>query len=342
MNEYGSGNQNQRPDIPQITPAMIKKIIIGVIVVAILALGSSMFYVVEEFEHAAILTFGKLTFTEETSGLKFKAPYPIQRVIKVPAQLIQELEIGFIERNGQIVVVEEEALMITGDENIVHADAIVEWRISDVYKFLYNIDNGEEFLRNAVSASIRSVIGSTNLDFAITDGKTEIEARATEELLALMEDYDTGIHVNALRFQDIEPPAGEVEQAFRDVTNAREEQNTRVNRARQYSNERIPVARGEAQALIEAAEASKESRILAATGDVARFNAIYEEYLNNPVVTESRLILEAIEQVLPNAQIIITNGSGDTVQYLPLNELMRGSQSGSGSAGSQQSGGNSQ
>ncbi len=327
MSGYGN---NQRPEMPEITPAMIKKIIIGIVVVLILALGSSMFYTVQEEEHAAILTFG--AFTEEVvdAGLKFKAPFPFQRVIKVPAKLTQRIEIGYrTAANGSVIPVEEEALMITGDENIVHADAIVEWRIGNVKDFLYNISDGELFLRNAATASIRAVIGSTNLDFAITDGKTEIEARVTEQLLELQERYNTGIHVIALRFQDIEPPSGEVQAAFKDVTNAREEQNTKVNVARRYENERIPVARGEAQALIEGAEATKEGRIFSATGDVAQFNAIYTEYLNNPVITESRLVMETLEQIYPNAQIFITSSNGDTVQYLPLNELMRGSQGGS-------------
>jgi membrane protease subunit HflK len=320
MSEYEG---NRRSDMPEITPAMIKKIIIGIIIALLLAIGYSMFYTVEESEQAAILTFGSYTSTTEDAGLHFKMPYPIQKVVKVPANITQEIEIGFNEVNGQVVINEEEALMITGDENIVHADAIIEWKISNIPDFLYNIENGEQFLRNAATASIRSVIGSTNLDYAITEGKTEIEALVTEELLQLQEDYKTGIHVIALRFQDIQPPSGEVEQAFKDVTNAREEQNTKINNARKYENERIPVARGEAQALIEDAEAKKEARIFTAQGDVARFNAIYEEYQKNPAVTESRLIIETLEQILPNAQIFITSGDGDTVQYLPLNELMR-------------------
>lgn len=332
MSEYGSSNQ--RPDMPEITPAMIKKVIIGIVVILVLALGFSMFYTIEEQEQAAVLTFGEYTITTEEAGLHFKWPFPIQKIVKVPANLTQKIEIGFNEVNGQAVINEEEALMITGDENIVHADAIVEWRISNIPAYLYNIEDGEEFLRNAATASIRAVIGSTNLDYAITEGKTEIEALVTEELLQLQLDYQTGIHVIALRFQDIQPPSGEVEQAFKDVTNAREEQNTKINNARKYQNERIPVARGEAQALLEQAEAKKEARIFTAQGDVARFNAIYSEYQKNPAVTESRLIIETLEQILPNAQIFITSGDGDTVQYLPLNELMRNNSS--------QQGGNTQ
>jgi membrane protease subunit HflK len=312
-----------------IPPGIVKKVLIGILLLAIIAAGVSMVYTIQEQEHAAILTFGKLTEEKVEAGLHFKAPYPIQKVVKVPAKLTQKIEIGFrTGPNGVIYSNEEEALMITGDENIVHADAIVEWRIANVKDYLYNISNGEEFLRNATISSIRSVIGSTNLDFAITEGKTEIEARATALLLQLQDDYKSGIHVIALRFQDIEPPSGEVQEAFRDVTNAREEQNTKVNVARRYANERIPVARGEAQALLEGAEAIKQGRIFSATGDVAKFNAIYAEFLNNPEITEFRLVMETLEQIYPNARIFITNENGDVVPYLPLNELLKSSQGG--------------
>lgn len=321
VSQYGGG-QYQKPDFPEITPAMIRKIIIGIIVVAVLVLGSSMFYTVQEQEHAAVLTFGKFTSETVEAGLYFKAPYPFQKIVKVPAKLTQRIEIGYTERNGQVIVNEEEALMITGDENIVHADAVVEWKISNVRNYLYNIEHGEEILRNAASSAIRHVIGSQTLDYAITDGKTVIQGLVTQELMNLQEAYETGIQIIEVKFQDIEPPSGEVGDAFRDVTNAREEQNTKINNARRYENERIPVARGEAQALIEQAEATKEARIFRAQGEVARFKAIAAEYAKNPDVTETRLILETLETILPNAQIFITSGSGETVNYLPLNELM--------------------
>ena len=320
----GFESSYQKPNVPEITPATIKKVVIGIVVIVALIFGFSMFYTVQEEEHAAIITFGEYTGEQTEAGLYFKAPYPIQKIVKVPAKLTQKINIGFREDDkGTIQVIEEEALMITGDENIVHADAIVEWKISNVHRYLYNIGDGESFLRNSATSAIRSVIGSQTLDYAITDGKTEIQALVTEQLKQLQLDYETGIHIIEVKFQDIEPPSGEVEQAFRDVTNAREEQNTKVNNARKYENEKIPVARGEAQALIENAEAIKRARIFTAQGDVARFNAIYGEYKKNPAVTESRLIIETLEQILPNAQIFITDGNGDTVNYLPLNELMK-------------------
>lgn len=321
-------DSRQRPDLPQLSPKMIKYIIIAAIALLLLLWGSTMFYTVEEHEKAAVLTFGKYTKTVEEAGLHFKLPSPIEEVVLVPAKIVQRMEIGYREERGQTVIVEDEAYMITGDENIVSADAVVEWQITDVEKYLFNIDNAEQFLRNTAVGAIRSIIGSTQLDFAITEGKAVIQQQAKELLIDTLSKYETGIFVVDLKFQDIEPPPGEVASAFAQVTNAREEKNTKINEANEYRNERIPKARGEAQALIEKAEAQKQSRILNAMGDVAQFNAIYEEYANNPAVTRERLVLETLEKILPNAKIFITDSSGNTVNYLPLNELMKNSRTG--------------
>lgn len=309
---------------PELKPATVKKIVIGIAaVILIIFIGTSSFYTVQEQERAAILTFGKYT-GESSAGLHFKWPYPIQQTITVPAELTQRIYIGYRQEGSKpMVEVEDEAMMITGDENIVSADAVVQWKISSIHDYLYNISDAEQFLRNAASSSIRAVIGSEKLDYAITDGKTVIQDKVREKLVELQTKYKTGIQIIDIKFQDIEPPSGQVAEAFREVTNAREEKNTKINNAAKYENDRIPKARGEAQALLENAEGEKKSRILNAEGDVAKFNAIFGEYKNNPNVTQSRLVLETLEKILPNAKIFITNSNSDTVNYLPLNELLR-------------------
>ena len=313
---------------PSLPPGLVKKIVIGAVVAVLLIFGFSMFYTVEEGQKAAVITFGKFTH-EETAGLHFKFPYPIQKVEILEADIVQRMYIGYRDNGGgNITTVEEEAMMITGDENIISADAAVEWTITNIEDYLFNIENPEQVLRNSAIAAIRSVIGANKLDFAITEGKTQIQGEVRERLIEMMDEYETGILIRDVKFQDIEPPAGDVSQAFREVTNAREEKNTKINNANKYSNDVIPKARGEAQALIEQAEAQKKSRVLNAEGDVAQFNAIYNEFAKNPEVTQKRLILETLEQVLPGAKIIITNSGGETVNYLPLNELLKSSSSG--------------
>ena len=341
MEVYEGGNQQGQKRPPSLPPGLVKKLIIGIIAVVIVLFGFSMFYTLEETEKAMILTFGKYTGEESEAGLKFKLPYPIQQVEIYPAYLTQEVQIGYRENEpGQIDVVENESLMITGDENLISVDAVVEWNVADLRDFFYNIDDPEQFIRNAATSAIRSAIGENRLDYAITDGKAEIQGQVMERLLEMMDKYESGIHVVSFKFQDIEPPSGEVQQAFKEVTNAREEKNTKINQANQYVNQKLPVARGEAQAMLEHAEGEKQRRILNAQGDVANFNALYEAYVSNPDVTESRLILETLEKILPGAKIVITNNQGDVVNYLPLNELMRGSGS-SGTGGSGSSSGSS-
>lgn len=322
FNNQGNGQQPPQRQMPELKPGTVKKAVIGLIAaVAVIYLGSSSFYTVQEQERAAVLTFGEYR-KETTAGLQFKWPYPIQEVKIVPAELTQRIHIGYRMDGGTETVIEEESMMITGDENIVSADAVVQWKISNVHDYLFNIDDAETFLRNSASSSIRAVIGSERLDYAITEGKTVIQDKVREKLIELMNHYQTGIQIIDIKFQDIEPPSGQVAEAFREVTNAREEKNTKVNNAKKYENDIIPKARGEAQALLERAEGEKQSRILNAQGDVAQFNAIFAEYSNNANVTENRLILETLEEIMPGAKIVITNSSGDTVNYLPLNELM--------------------
>ncbi|HIW35315.1 MAG TPA: FtsH protease activity modulator HflK, partial [Candidatus Paenibacillus intestinavium] len=290
LNFENGNNENhteQRKDISW-NPKVVSKSVIGIcIAIILLYIGMTSFYTVEERERAVILTFGKIT-DEATSGLHFKLPYPIQDVKIVPAEMTQYITIGYRESANGDIVDESEAMMITGDENIVSADAVITWKIGNIKNYLTNIDDHETFLRNSAIASIRSVMGAQKLDYAITDGKTVIQELAREQLMKLQEKYETGIIVIDLKFQDIEPPDGQVAEAFRAVTNAREEKNTKINNATKYENDRIPKARGEAQALIELAEAEKASRILNAQGDVAKFNAIYAEYNNNKDITESR------------------------------------------------------
>ncbi|WP_313996576.1 FtsH protease activity modulator HflK [uncultured Paenibacillus sp.] len=326
MEVYQGGKTGDTHRVPQLPKNFWRNAVIGAAGLIVLWIGSTVFYTVQEQEQAAILTFGKYTATQEDPGLHFKLPSPVQRVVKVPANLTQKIQIGYREDDGgQVTPVEEEALMITGDENIVSADAVVEWKIANVRDYLYNIEDPEQFLRNSASAAIRSVMGSTKLDFAITDGKTVIQTEVKTKLEEIQTKYRTGIQIIDLKFQDIEPPEGQVQQAFKEVTNAREEKNTKINQAQKYVNDRLPKARGEAQALIEKAEAEKKSRILNAEGDVAKFNAVYNEYIKNPAVTADRLILETLERVLPNAKVIVTDGSGDTVNYLPLDGFLKNS-----------------
>lgn len=274
-------------------------------------------YTVDQSEQAVIMTFGKVEEGISEPGLHFKMPWPIQTVETMSKETFS-LQFGYEEKDGEIVEFTNDTKMITGDENIVLADMVVMWKISEPGKYLFNSDDPQAVLYNATSASLRSIIGSTQIDEALTSGKAQIEVEVFDLLTSLMETYDIGISITSVNLQDVELPNEEVRKAFTDVTDAREMENTKNNEAKRYQNQRMNEAEGEKDAIISKAEGEKAERIESARGDVAKFNSLYKEYVNAPELTRKRLILETMEEVLPYAEIYIMNDDGNTMKYFPL------------------------
>jgi modulator of FtsH protease HflK len=283
-------------------------------------LGFTTWYTVDESEQAVIITFGDVEEGIHEPGLHFKLPWPIQQVKKLSKETFS-LQFGYKEKDGKIKEFPDETKMITGDENIVLADLVVQWKIIDPGKYLFNSEDPQQVLYNATSSALRSVIGSTKIDDALTSGKAEIEARVRELLTTLIEKYDIGISILAVKLQDVELPNEEVRKAFTNVTDARETMNTKINEANKYRNKRTKEAEGERDALISQAQGDRAARIEKAKGDVAKFNALYAEYKSSPDITKNRLILETIEQVLPGAEIYIMKDDGGTIKYLPIRPI---------------------
>ncbi|MFT4415138.1 FtsH protease activity modulator HflK [Fredinandcohnia humi] len=294
----------------------------------VLILGTVVFtswYTVDESEQAIILTFGKADEGITEPGLHFKMPWPIQDVEKLPKTTFS-LQFGYDQKDGEITDIPKDTKMITGDENIVLADLVVQWQITDPSKFLFNSEDPEQILYNSTSASLRSIIGSSAIDDALTSGKAEIEAEVRDLLTTLLEKYDVGIAVTAVKLQDVELPNEEVRKAFTNVTDARETMNTKINEANKYRNQKMNEAQGEKEALISRAEGDKAARIEIARGDVATFNALYNEYAKNPEITRKRLILETLDEVLPNTEIYIMKDDGNTMKYLPIRQIEKQAQ----------------
>ncbi|UII55147.1 FtsH protease activity modulator HflK [Cytobacillus spongiae] len=277
-------------------------------------------YTVDESEQAVILTFGEVEDGITEPGLHFKLPWPIQSVEKLSKETFS-LQFGYEQADGEIKDFPDETKMITGDENIVLADLVVQWKITNPSKYLYNADSPKEILYDATSASLRSIIGSSKIDDALTSGKAEIEAQVRDLLSELVDKYDIGISILAVKLQDVELPNEEVRKAFTNVTDARETMNTKINEAKKYRNKRTNEAQGEKDAMISQAQGDKAARIETARGDVAVFNKLYEEYRKSPDITKQRLVLETIEQVLPGAEIYIMNDDGNTLKYFPIRPL---------------------
>lgn len=285
----------------------------------LLLIAFTTWYTVDESDQAVVISFGQAGAPVTESGLHFKMPWPIQKV-EILSKETYSIHFGYKQdKSGEIV--DKETKMITGDEYIVLTDLTVQWRIVDPKKYLFNSQEPIEILRDSASASIRSVIGSSTIDAALTDGKAEIEAKTRDLLTSLMDNYDIGIAIQGVKLQDVELPNAEVRAAFTAVTDARETKNTKINEAKKYENQKKKEAQGERDAIQSQAKGKKTARIEQARGDVALFNDLYAEYAKSKTITRDRLIIETLEQVLPKANLYIMNDSGETMKYLPLQQL---------------------
>ena len=277
-------------------------------------------YMVGPDEIGVVRTFGEYTRVSQ-SGLNYHFPYPIEQVNTPAVTEVKRIEIGFRTlRNGQYRSVEKESLMLTGDENIVDAEMIVQYKIKDPVKYLFNIVEPELTVRQAAEASLRTVVGRNKIDETLTTGKFKIQEETKIQLQLILDKYDSGIHVVAVQLQDVSPPK-EVIGAFKDVASAKEDKNRMVNQAEGYRNNVIPKARGEAEAMIRDAEGFKQARIKRSEGDAAKFTTILKEYRKAKSITQKRLYLETMERVLPNIEKIIIpdKNSGNMLNLLNLN-----------------------
>ncbi|SVA41435.1 uncharacterized protein METZ01_LOCUS94289 [marine metagenome] len=277
-------------------------------------------YIVGPDEVGVVQTFGKYSRAAQ-SGLNYHFPYPIETVSTPKVTEVKRIEIGFrTVGNKQYQTVERESLMLTGDENIVDAEMIVQYRIKDPVAYTFNFIEPELTVREASEASLRTVVGRHNIDEALTSGKFMIQEETKELVQSILDKYSTGILVVAVQLQDVSPPE-QVIAAFKDVASAKEDKNRMVNQAEGYRNDVIPKARGEAQARIREAEGYKQARIARAEGDVAKFSAILKEYRKAKGVTETRMYLETVEEVLQNKEKIIVpdgEGGGNLINLLNL------------------------
>jgi len=294
----------------------VTPVIIGLIVLW-LATG---IYIVGPDEVGVVRTFGKFTRVVQ-SGLNWKFPAPIEVVNTPKVTEVKRIEIGFRTlKNGQYRTVEKESLMLTGDENIVDAEMIVQYKIKDPVAYLFKIVGPELTVREAAEASLRTVVGRNKIDETLTTGKFTIQEETKSQLQLILDKYNSGIHVVAVQLQDVSPPK-EVIGAFKDVASAKEDKNRMINQAEGYRNDVIPKARGEGEAMIRDAEGFKESRIKRAEGDATKFTTILKEYRKAKSITEKRLYLETMEKVLPDIEKIVVpdKDSGNMLNLLNLN-----------------------
>jgi len=281
-------------------------IVIGLAIIVGLATLSSAYYQVEPDEVALVTRFGRYVRTSEP-GPHTKFPFGIERVQKVPVQRQLKQEFGFrtvragiqssFERDERTA---GEATMLTGDLNVATVGWIVQYKISDPYKYLFKLRDVDETFRLMAEATMRSVVGDHSVTELLTVGREAIAAKAKELLAELCHRYDNGISVQQLVLQDVDPPEP-VKPSFNDVNQAIQERERSINEAWAEYNREIPRARGLAEQKIEAAEGYAVDRVNRAKGDAQRFVAVEEQYRKAPEVTRTRLYLETMSAVLPLA-----------------------------------------
>lgn len=295
-------------------------LLIGAALVAVLLFTS--FYTVEPEEVGVVMRFGRFIDTTDP-GLHLKIPFGIDQVILVPVQRQLKQEFGFRTVasgvRSQFRAVPDEALMLTGDLNAAVVEWVVQYRIIDPERYLFRVRGVDDTLRDLSEAVMREVVGDRTVNEVVTIGRQEIADLVEQQLQAVCDQYETGIAIDQVVLQDVNPPDA-VKASFNEVNEAEQERETLINQAQQAYNDRIPNARGQAQRTIEEARGYALNRVNRAEGEAVRFEALYRAYASAPEVTRRRMYLETMTEVVPKAgrKLVIDD---DLESVLPLLNL---------------------
>jgi len=310
---------NLPPDVKKFLGNL--RLIVLILVVVILVWNG--FFQIDPEEVGVITRFGKYTRKVEP-GLNFKVPL-IEKVYKVPVERQQKLEFGFRTTRSSVrsetsrAGTKDESLMLTGDLNLADVEWVVQFRVEDPFNLLFKVRNPETTLRDISEAAMRQVVGDRTVNEVLTVGRTEIANKLEELMQNLCREYSLGIKIDQVVLQDVNPP-DPVKGAFNAVNEAQQEKETLINQAKSEYNKVIPKARGQAKETIQKAEGYATERVNNSKGEVARFNALYKEYIKAPEVTRRRIYLETMESVIPKlGNKIITDQKGNNI--LPLLQM---------------------
>lgn len=306
------------------------KLVVPILLVAWALTG---IYIVDPDEVGVVTRFGAFNRMAE-SGPHYHWPFPIESAATPKVTQIRRVEVG-LRSIGRLVqdntpsdfrTVPEESLMLTGDENIVDVQFIVQYMIKNPVDYLFRVADQHQTVKNAAEAAMREVVGYNKIDSILTTDKSVIQNETRDLMQDILDRYEAGVRIVAVNLQDVHPPK-EVVDAFKDVASAREDRSRIINEAEAYRNDITPKARGEAAVMVNQADAYKESEIRKASGEAARFLSVLEEYNKAKDVTRERLYLETMEKVLSNpnlSKIILSDEAmGSTVPFLPLDNLKR-------------------
>ncbi len=284
-----------------ISGSLLVSLLVGVVVI-FAALG---FYQVDQQERAVVLRLGKYLETVNP-GLHWNWPL-VDQFFKVNVTKVQSLNVN--------------SVMLTEDENIVEIAISVQYRVVDPQKYILRVRSPETSLDEATESALRHVVGAAQMGQIITEGREQIAVDVQERLQQYLDVYQTGFQVAKVNIEDAKAPS-QVQEAFDDVTRAKEDRERLKNEAEAYANGVIPDARGRAQRQIEEANAYREQVVSRAEGEASRFEQLDVEYRKAPEVTRQRLYIDAVQKVLSNtSKVLVDSTSGNNVLYLPLDKL---------------------
>ena len=288
-------------------------------------------FIVAPDERGVVLRFGRVV-READPGPGYHLPWPVEQVLKPSVTQIRKAEFGFrtVDAGPPARYRDEdvEALMLTGDENIVKLQFIAQYKVKPEPRgatdFLFNVRDPQETVRAAAEAAMREILGRNNIDNALTEGKELIQEDAQRLLQEILDRYQVGLEVAALKLQDVDPP-DQVSDAFKDVISAQQDKERLINEATGYANDVVPKARGQAAQLINEAEGYKAAKLQDAAGAAQRFIALHDEYSKAKAVTRQRLYLETMEEVMGRMnKIFLDDLAGkQVVPYLPLDQVLK-------------------
>ncbi len=297
----------------------------NIILIFLLAWLASGFFIVDPQQVGVVKRFGKYVYTVGP-GPHWHIPYPVETVLKPAITRVYRLEIGFrtIENSNpaRYRMVPKESYMLTGDENIVKAEFIVQLKIKNPTKFLFNVKNQFTTVFKAAEAAMREIIGKTDIDSVLTTGKDKIQQECKHLLQKIIDKYDAGISILTVQLQDVHPPV-EVINAFKDVASAKEDKERYINEAQGYRNDVIPKAKGEAAKIINEALAYKQVTINKASGETQRFSKVLKEYNLAKDITKKRIYIETMEKVFKNSDKVILDKEA-AKKIFPLLNIKKG------------------
>ncbi|ARN56354.1 FtsH protease activity modulator HflK [Sedimentisphaera salicampi] len=280
-----------------------KYILLGIGAALVIGIINGSFYTVNTDERAVVTRFGEFSRTAEP-GLHFKLPFGIEAVSTPKVTTVFKEEFGFrtlkagVESQYDRRDFSSESLMLCGDLSVADVQWIVQYRIIDPQKYLFNIRDHRKMLRDVAEAVVRREVGDSSVDEVLTERRMEINELVEDGMQKILDDYESGLFVVTVKMQDVNPP-DPVKHAFNEVNAAQQEKEKLINSAKKEYNEIIPKKRGEAQKMVQQAEAYAVKRVNEAEGDAGRFKEIYNNYKNSKDVTRTRMYLEAVNEAFP-------------------------------------------